>query len=130
MNIAIVDDEEDLCKILTLICIRRNYTVSCACNLPDALLLMDSKPVLMFLDNNLTDGLGIEMIEQLKARSPVTKIAFITADSNLKIREQALGRGADFFLAKPFQLQGVREILSQFHEKKSESGTFYQFGNS
>src|SRR5664279_2300801 len=108
MNIAIVDDEEDLCKILTLICTRRNYTVSCASNLPGALRLMDEQPVLMFLDNNLTDGLGLEMIEQLKARSPVTKIAFITADSNNKIREQALGRGADFFLAKPFQLQGVR----------------------
>lgn len=123
MNILIFDDEEDLCTILTLICIRKNYTVSCASNLPDALILMESLPVLMFLDNNLTDGVGLEMIEQLKARSPLTKIAFITASSDHNIQAQAFSQGADYFLAKPFQLQGVREILSQFQDyyKKPDS---------
>ena len=119
MNILILDDEEDLCTILTLICLRKNFTVSCASNLADALKLMKSLPVLLFLDNNLTNGVGLEMIEQIKARYPLTKIAFITASSDQNIQERAFSLGADYFLAKPFHLQGVRDILSRFTNYKS-----------
>jgi DNA-binding response OmpR family regulator len=113
MDILIVDDEKDLCTLLSFVCIRKNYTVSCAYNLQDALTQIESFPKLMFLDNNLPDGLGSEMIEQLKLRSPLTKIVFISASSDKKTANHALIPGVDYFLDKPFQLQGVREILSQ-----------------
>jgi DNA-binding response OmpR family regulator len=116
MDILIVDDEMDLCNILSLICLRKQFTVSCAHNLIDAFVRIDYKPKLMFLDNNLSDGLGLDMIMQLKLRSPSTKIAFITACVDYKIKNEAITQGADYFLAKPFQLQGVREILSLMQE--------------
>jgi DNA-binding response OmpR family regulator len=118
MDILIVDDEKDLCNILTLICLRKNFTVSCANTLLDAMTQVETFPALMFLDNDLTDGAGLEVIELLKTRSPLTKIAFITASCDLEIKEQALRRGADYFLAKPFQLQGIREILSKMPERQ------------
>src|SRR5580765_3767964 len=116
MDILIVDDERDLCNILCLICGRKNLTVSCAYTLVDALKQIDSLPQLMFLDNNITDGAGLEAISSFKARSPHTKIAFITASTDLEIRNQALWQGADYFLPKPFHLQKVREILSIMEE--------------
>ena len=119
MDVLIVDDEKDLCNILTLFCIRKNLTVACAPNLQDAMTQIKAFPLLMFLDNNLADGAGLDVIEQLKACSPLTKIAFITASSDLKIREMAFQKGADYFLAKPFQLQGVREILSRMVEMQA-----------
>jgi DNA-binding response OmpR family regulator len=113
MDVLIVDDEKDLCNLLTLFCLRKNLTVSCAYTLEDALIQIKAFPSLLFLDNSLTDGAGLEMIEQLKARSPFTKIAFITASLDFGIKDLAFQRGADYFLAKPFHLQSVREILSQ-----------------
>src|SRR5450631_2592618 len=118
MDVLIVDDEMDLCSILSLICLRKQFTVSCAHSLLDAFVQIESHPKLMFLDNNLSDGLGLEVIFQFKQRSPRTKIAFITACDDQKIKNQAIARGADYFLAKPFQLQGVREILSLMQENK------------
>jgi DNA-binding response OmpR family regulator len=118
MDILIVDDEMDLCHILSLICLRKQFTVSCAHSLLDAFVQIESLPKLMFLDNNLSDGLGSEMIAQLKLRSPRTKIAFITACDDPKIKNQALTQGVDYFLAKPFHLQGVREILSLMQDKQ------------
>ncbi|HEY4968036.1 MAG TPA: response regulator [Puia sp.] len=112
MDILIVDDEEDLCNILTLFCVRKNFTVSCAYTLQNAMTQLESLPTLMFLDNSLTDGSGLELIRQFKTRSPQTKIAFITASTDHAIRHEAFQRGADYFLAKPFHLQKVREILS------------------
>jgi DNA-binding response OmpR family regulator len=116
MDILIVDDEKDLCNLLTVICTRKNFTVSCAFTLLDAMMQIETFPKLIFLDNDLTDGAGLEVIEQLKARSPSSKIAFITASSDLNIKNRALELGADYFLAKPFQLQGLREILSKMPE--------------
>ena len=118
MDILIVDDEKDLCSILTLFCIRKSFTVSCTFTLQDAMLQLKSLPTLMFLDNNLTDGIGLDVIKELKARSPRTKIAFITASTDHKIRVEAFQRGADYFLAKPFHLHRVREILSIIKKKK------------
>jgi response regulator of citrate/malate metabolism len=117
MDILIVDDDKDLCTILTSICVSRDLFTCCTDNLKDALNEINSFPMLMFLDNNLQDGLGVEMIETFKALSPFTKIVFITADLNERIMNQALKNGADYFLEKPFQLNGVRGILSKFQKK-------------
>jgi len=119
MDILIVDDEMDLCNILTLICRQKQFSVSCAQNLRDALVQIEFLPKLVFLDNDLSDGLGLEIIEELKLRSPFTKIVFITASEDYKLKERAFLKGADYYLAKPFHLQGVREILSQLKERKS-----------
>ena|SRR5450631_3382434 len=118
MDILIVDDEKDLCNILTLFCVRKNFTVSCAFTLQDALTQVKSLPTLIFLDNNLTDGAGLDVIKQFKMRSPRTKIAFITASIDHQIRAEAFQRGADYFLAKPFHLQRVREILSTMQKNE------------
>ena len=117
MDILIVDDDKDLCTILTSICVSRDLFASCTDNLKDALKEIDSFPMLMFLDNNLPDGLGVEMIETFKALSPITKIVFISADLNERIMNQALRNGADYFLEKPFRLNGVWGILSKFQNK-------------
>jgi DNA-binding response OmpR family regulator len=111
MDILIVDDKMDLCNILSLICLRKQFTVSCAHNLMDAFFQIDYPSKLMYLDNNLSDGLGLEMIMQLKLRSPRTKIAFISACVDYKIKNETIARGVDYFLAKPFQLQGVCEAI-------------------
>ena len=87
MDILIVDDEMDLCNILSLICRRRQFTVSCAQNLQDAFVQIEFLPKLIFLDNNLSDGLGLEIIGKLKLRSPFTKIAFITASEGSSVRK-------------------------------------------
>jgi DNA-binding response OmpR family regulator len=118
MDVFIVDDEMDLCSILSLICIRKQFTVSCAHSLRDAFIQIEFHPKLMFLDNNLTDGLGLDVIFQLKQRSPETRIVFITACEDQKIKNQAIATGADYFLAKPFHLQGIRVLLSLIQEKK------------
>jgi two-component system, OmpR family, response regulator len=120
MDVLIVDDEEDLCILLGSICHSRDFTATCVNTLKNGLEEIDSFPMLMFLDNNLPDGLGLEMIEQFKTRSPLTKIAFITGCPDERIMNEAFSKGIDYFLAKPFQLHGIREILSQFHKRLAE----------
>ena len=116
MDILVVDDDRELCNILSLCCYKRNFTVSCVGNLKDGLEEIGAVPMLMFLDHNLPDGLGLDMIQNFKAHSPITKIVFITACPEERIKDQAFAKGADYFLAKPFLLHDLRQILTEFQK--------------
>ena len=50
----------------------------------------------------LPDGNGLEIINQVKSRSPRTAVVVISAKDEAKDEVEALKAGADDFLAKPF----------------------------
>ena len=50
----------------------------------------------------LPDGNGLEIISQVKSRSPRTAVVVISAKDKAKDEVEALRAGADDFLAKPF----------------------------
>lgn len=65
---------------------------------------------LVFLDNNLPDGLGIDQIQKIKIEFPNIKLVMITAMSALK--EKALLLGANFFIEKPLDLSKIELVLA------------------
>ncbi len=73
----------------------------------------DSGFALIFLDNHLPDGLGVNYIKEIKKKCPTCKIIMVTAHDNPTDREKASEEGADFFIGKPF----TREIIFQTIEK-------------
>lgn len=53
---------------------------------------------------------GIELLEKIKAKTPSTKVVVMTAyPDNFKI--EALDKGADGFLEKPFDNKEVRRLV-------------------
>jgi DNA-binding response OmpR family regulator len=63
----------------------------------DKMLKENSPPHIIFLDNYLPDGLGINHIHTLKKKYPSSKIVMITAHDNVSDRLKAQHEGADFF---------------------------------
>jgi CheY-like chemotaxis protein len=79
-KILIVDDEEDLRGLLKSFLTPLNYEVSTAATLSEALQIVPAlKPDIIFLDNNLPDGLGWESIEVIQQTVPDCKINLISA---------------------------------------------------
>jgi two-component system OmpR family response regulator len=104
----IIDDEIDICFLLKSILHKNNIPADYVTSLSEAKkLLQDLDPPIIFLDNHLSDGLGINYIRQLKKEHPVSKIVMITAHDNSSDREKAYREGVDFFISKPF----TREII-------------------
>ncbi|MBK9441296.1 MAG: response regulator transcription factor [Comamonadaceae bacterium] len=58
-------------------------------------------PTLVILDLNLPDGLGTDIIQQLKQRSPTLWLAVLTIHADTNYRRRCLALGADWFLTKP-----------------------------
>lgn len=104
----IVDDEEDICFLLSAYLRRFYMRVECAKTLAEGLALAEKlQPELLVLDNNLPDGIGIQLIPDFKKMCK--KILVISAMNNLG--EQAIQSGADHFLAKPVSFQDIDDFI-------------------
>jgi DNA-binding response OmpR family regulator len=107
-----VDDEMDICFLLSSMCRGKKVLSSCANTLSEAQILMKkTPPTILILDNHLPDGLGIEFIEYVKNYYPDTKIVMITAHDSPSDKNLALRKGADYFIGKPFSIKSVRDTI-------------------
>ncbi len=108
----IVEDEIDICFLLTGILRKKNLQTSFVNTIHEAqILLKTSHPAIIFIDNNLPDGYGVDFIQQIKYTHPSIKIIMITADDTLANKNKALNTGADFFIGKPFTRDAINKTL-------------------
>ena len=82
-KVLIIDDETDFCMIMKGYFSRKNYEVFLAYNMQSGLFQIDeTKPDILFLDNNLPDGQGWKYVEQIVEKNPHLKIYLISAHQN------------------------------------------------
>jgi DNA-binding NtrC family response regulator len=113
----IVDDEKDICFLLNSILRQRNIETRLAGSLAEAEKLIEKQaPSVIFLDNHLPDGHGIEQISRFKKLLPETRIIMITAHDNPAERKRAYQEGVDFFISKPFKKDTIIKSLEQFEK--------------
>lgn len=110
-KIVIIDDEEDLCHLMKTYLVELNYEVHLAYTLHTGLnLLKEVSPDILFIDNNLPDGLGWEKMSYLKENYPSCKINLISAYKYLP--QDLSGKGADVkIIEKPLRLNSLKEYL-------------------
>lgn len=110
-NILIVDDETEVCVLLKSYLLRKNQVVNYSTSLTEGFeKFAQVRPDLLILDHNMPDGYGIENIAKFKKINGSLRIVIISAMSNLK--EEALTKGADYFLEKPINLSILNSIIS------------------
>lgn len=111
-KILIVDDEGDVCYLLSKLFKQRNIEYEQVNTLAQAeTMLKENVPDIIFLDHNLPDGFGINKIEEIKELYPKVKIVMITAHDSTSTKNRALKKGADFFISKPFTREQIYECI-------------------
>lgn len=114
--ILIVDDEQDICFLLNTILKQKDIKACLAGSLAEAQKFIENDaPAMIFLDNHLPDGLGLDHISSLKQKLPGSKIIMITAHDNPAEKEKAYREGADFFISKPFTKEVIYRTLRQLN---------------
>ncbi|MDQ2718922.1 MAG: response regulator [Bacteroidota bacterium] len=112
LNAMIVEDEKELCFLLSLVLIQKNLNPSCAYSIAEAKKNLEKiRPSVLFLDNRLPDGYGIDFISVIKHDFPSTKIVMMTAHNSPNDIQSALQRGADFFISKPFNSAIIKNTI-------------------
>ncbi len=79
-KVLIIDDEIDLCLLLKSYLLRKDYEVSISHSLKEGVPLVQKlHPEILFLDNNLPDGIGWTSAPQLSKDNPSMFIVLISA---------------------------------------------------
>lgn len=116
--ILIIDDEKDICHLLSIALRKKKFTVYSANSIKDGLVLIDSfYPEYLFLDVNLPDGCGLSLISPIRIKYPKTGIIVISAYVNQKDKIIALQNGADIYVNKPFDNSTIYESINHISSK-------------
>lgn len=117
-SILIVDDEAGLRLTLALVLQKEGYRVETASGGKEALEYLGvSKFDLMFLDLNMPDVSGIDLLVKVHKQRPLMPVLILTAHATLDSAIQAVRLGARDYLLKPAEtpliLARVTEILAE-----------------
>jgi DNA-binding NtrC family response regulator len=78
-KVIIIDDEKDFCLLMQNYFIKKNYTVEIYYLLKEGLKALENhQQGIVFLDNNLPDGLGWQMVEELYDMYPNLKLHLLS----------------------------------------------------
>ena len=112
LKALIVDDEDDVCYLLSAILKNKNLQATFVTSISDAKkVLMEDIPSIIFLDNHLPDGFGINFIDEVKKLYPEVKIVMITAHDTTADKDKAYSEGVDQFIGKPFTTDVIFRTL-------------------
>lgn len=115
MTALIIDDEIDICYLLSGILRNKNIKSYYVKTLAEAnTALKTQHPEIIFLDNHLPDGMGVDFITQIRKSNPNSKVVMITAYDTAADRKKAVDQGADFFIAKPFTRDTIYDTVNLF----------------
>lgn len=112
----IVDDEIDICYLLKGILRYKDIDADYVTSLAEAdSFLQSHDPPVIFLDNRLSDGFGINHIQRIKKEKPNSKIIMITAHNTPADRQKAYEEGVDFFIGKPFSKDTILNTIEMIN---------------
>lgn len=117
-KILIIDDEEQLRKLLARIIALEGYEVAEAADCAGGLrMLRRYEPDVVLCDVKLPDGNGVEMVERIKQAMPSAEVILLTAYGNIPDGVQAIKNGAFDYITKGDDNNKILPLLSRATEK-------------
>jgi two-component system OmpR family response regulator len=112
LKALIVDDEMDVCYLLGSILKIKNLQASYVNSISEAKrALKEDHHSIIFLDNHLPDGFGVNFIKEIRKLDPHVKIVMITAHDTNNDRNNAYEQGVDQFIGKPFTSETILRVI-------------------
>ena len=123
-KILIIEDAEDLVRIVGLQLRMEGYDVVCATDVVTAITAaQEERPDLILLDLGLPAGDGFSVMKRLAGfdRTLLTPIVVITGRDQSTDKEQALEAGAEAFFEKPVDIDELLAVIRNILGDGSES---------
>lgn len=112
LKALIIDDEIDICVLMSGLLKQLGIKATFSVSLGEGEnKLLNNEFNILFLDNNLPDGSGLEHLPDIKNKYPQLTIIMISAYDGDKEREFAFGNGAIDFISKPLSGNTIKDTL-------------------
>jgi len=119
----VIDDEPDICELLTLTLGRMDVETEAAADVAGAKALLKAKHFdICLTDMRLPDGNGLDLVNWMQSHTPGVPVAVITAHGNVETAVQALKLGAFDFISKPLDLANLRTIVENALRLRAGAG--------
>jgi len=126
-RILIVDDDESIRTVLSTILSDEGYSVDMARTGKEAVKKSNTKLYnLALIDIHLPDTEGTTLLTRIKKASPRMRKIIITGYPSLQNAVDALNKGADAYVMKPFDMRKVLATIEDQLEKQEEEMMFSQ----
>ncbi|MFI5251025.1 MAG: sigma-54-dependent transcriptional regulator [Bacteroidota bacterium] len=116
-SIIIIDDEPNILKTLTLGLKANGFAVRGFSNPLDALeSVVETEYDVAFIDLMMTPLDGMQVLKEIRQKSPLTTSVIITAHGSIDSAVEAIKEGAFDFLQKPFDLKELQVFTEKVFE--------------
>ncbi|MCF8062584.1 MAG: sigma-54 dependent transcriptional regulator [Deltaproteobacteria bacterium] len=113
-RILVVDDERSILESLEMFLGEKHHEVLLADTAEEALALFHRhQPEVVILDIRLPDRDGLEVLSEIQACEPRSKVIMITAFHDMESTIQAMKNGAYDYLHKPFDPDDVEKAVNR-----------------
>jgi DNA-binding NtrC family response regulator len=118
-RLLVLDDEENVCRLLSIFFEGKGYDVSAAAAAAEAMQLADRETFdVCVLDVNLAGESGLELMGYFKSNFPNLPIIIYTGVDDESLAETAMFRGANGFLRKCEPLENLFEAVKSYVAKR------------
>ncbi len=124
MKILLVEDDKLLADQIAMLLKKQRYDCDVCYSIADATLLYEENNYqLLLIDWNLPDGSGLDMLHDIRQKSDDIAIIMLSGRESVQERVEALDKGADDYLCKPYSnlelLARVRALLRRESSQKT-----------
>jgi len=127
VRILIVDDDENIRKVLLAILEDKGYTVESVGTAKEAVEKSKRKFYnLALIDIRLPDMEGIELLTKMGDTTPKMRKVIVTGYPTLQNAVDAVNKGADAYIVKPFDVEKVLTTIDQQLKKQQEEKKYSQ----
>lgn len=117
----VFDDDVEMFSILNYLVEDNGWELQCRENCNDLVKeVRNTNPDLILMDNWIPQTGGIVATQMLKKEDDLKDIPVIYFSANNNIEELSREAGADTYLAKPFDLDDLEEIIRRYLKKAEE----------
>lgn len=122
LNILVIDDDKDICLVLSKFLSKNSYHVDTAHTGDDGLkALRNSDYDLILCDYRLPDFNGVELLRKIKLLKPTVAVIIITGYSDVRTAVETFRYGANDYVTKPLYpdelLVTIRETIEKNQKK-------------
>ncbi|HKV11046.1 MAG TPA: sigma-54 dependent transcriptional regulator [Thermoanaerobaculia bacterium] len=119
MNILVVDDEEVLQDVLTFLIRKQGHNVFSALSGEEGLEILGREEIdLVLLDLMLPGIQGMDVLREIRRRTPDQVVVVITAFSSIETAIEAMREGAFHYIPKPFKNEEVLLTIEKGLEQR------------
>lgn len=116
LKVLVVDDEEDIREVIQDRLEAYGFTVITAGTGLEALKKLSMEKVDgIFLDVKMPELGGIETLEEIRKRDRKTPIIIITSSSTREAAIEAIAKGADEYVLKPFEWEELKGKIEKVY---------------